>query len=170
MTDDLHNVLQYESATHPPRRELPTAAKVVAWLFVGFGVLAAIEVVVGLFNDRCSFNLNVLGIPLGIGLLKRSETSRSISVVMLWIAVVLSAVMGIFLLFMTFSGSGTMSFRGRQIRQGDADYRLLLGMGLFVALVAIAALEVWMLRILRRADTRAACAPWRPRQRPAYFR
>ena len=69
-------------------KPLPTSLKVVAWFFILAGVYALIEVAVGLFNDRVSINLWVLGLFIGPGLLRLSRGWRTCALVFIWIALI----------------------------------------------------------------------------------
>lgn len=73
-------------ATGPPA--IPSALKIVAWLFIIGGICAVIEVVVALTQNRISINFGVLGLFIGPGLLKLRRGWRTCALVFLWIGLI----------------------------------------------------------------------------------
>jgi hypothetical protein len=71
--------LEYET----PPAKLPMAVAVTAWLFIAMGILALIDVVVALWNDRVNLNLAVAGVFIGWGLLRRIALMRSVALMAL---------------------------------------------------------------------------------------
>jgi hypothetical protein len=67
------------------RPRLPLSLKIVAWLFIVWGSLAAIEVVLSLVRGKLFLNFNVVGIFVGRGLLELRPGWRTCALVILWI-------------------------------------------------------------------------------------
>jgi len=74
------------SATGPP--VIPSALRIVAWLFIIGGILAVIEVLVALTQSRISINFGVLGLFIGPGLLRLRRGWRTCALVFLWIGLI----------------------------------------------------------------------------------
>ena len=55
-----------------PSRSIPLSLKVVAYLFIIIGVLSLLEVVLAILVYRISINIGIIGIFIGIGLLRLS--------------------------------------------------------------------------------------------------
>src|SRR5438128_6680105 len=66
------------------RQPLPTSLKVVAWVFLIFGILSAIEIISSLVAGKLSLNFGVLGIFIGRGLLRLSPGWRTVALICLW--------------------------------------------------------------------------------------
>src|SRR5437762_3541841 len=61
---------------------IPASLKIVAWLFILFGISSAIEIVVAIFQGRLSFNFGVVGIFVGRGLLRLQPGWRTCALVL----------------------------------------------------------------------------------------
>ncbi|MFH5802851.1 hypothetical protein [Alienimonas sp. DA493] len=126
-------------------RPLPTALKVVAWLFIITGALAAWDVLAALLNGRISLNFGVLGLFIGPGLLRLSSGWRTCGLVLLWIEMIL---IPLAILALVASG-GPLDVTLSGEPAGEAP--LLVGLGVVGALLA---LVVWEYRVLTRPDVR----------------
>ena len=119
-------VLEYAS---PPPESIPGELKVVAWLFIGFGILSGLEVLWSLTAGRISLNLGLLGIFVGIGLLRLRNGWRICGLVMLTLALLL----GVLAVVLT----------------------VISGMIIAVAIsVILLAVTVWAFGVLTRSDVR----------------
>jgi|HigsolmetaAR202D_1030399.scaffolds.fasta_scaffold28476_1 hypothetical protein len=84
---------------HPQPAAMPGDLKAVAWVFIAFGILAGIEIVMAMADSRISINFGVLGIPVGIGILRLSPGWRTCGLVLLWLTMILCGVVGLMSLF-----------------------------------------------------------------------
>jgi hypothetical protein len=133
--------LQYETRAEDAR---PAALKVVAWLFIAFGILAAIEMVGGLFFGQVGLNFAVLGIWVGRGLLRLQSGWRTCALVFIWIALI-----GLPLAYLLAVTAGS---QGR-IRVFNVTHSAPV----WVVLIPVAAgfaVAVWEYRVLTRAEVR----------------
>lgn len=128
---------------NPPR---PKALTVVAWIFIIGGVAVAIEILLALLRQHLSLNLGVIGIFIGLGLLRLSRGWRTVALVSLWIAMVGTPLVGM----MALSGQGALSFTvfGIKVAEMSIGPFLIYAFGFFV-------LTVWQYRVLTRSDVRA---------------
>ena len=58
--------------------------KIVGWLFIIFGIISLIDLVSSILNNRLNFNLGVICLFIGWGLLKRYYQWRIVALVFLW--------------------------------------------------------------------------------------
>lgn len=84
---------------HPQPAAMPVDLKAVAWVFIAFGILAGIEIVMAMADSRISINFGVLGIPVGIGILRLSPGWRICGLVLLWLTMILCGIVGLMSLF-----------------------------------------------------------------------
>jgi hypothetical protein len=63
----------------PSTTPIPTAVKIVAWLFIMLGVSSALEMVVGLMQWRITLQSGVLGIFVGRGVLRGVDGWRRLA-------------------------------------------------------------------------------------------
>jgi hypothetical protein len=66
-------------------RPLPVALLVVAGLFFAEGIMGVADLIVSLYYDSLMLNLEMLGIPIAYGLVKRRPGWRTTALVCLWI-------------------------------------------------------------------------------------
>lgn len=135
-------VLSYE----PPRKGLPISLKAVAWIFIAFGILSAIDAVVSLAYGRLSINLGVLGIFAGRGLLRLSRGWRLFAMVVLWLEMLGCA--AILLFALAAGGSAPVRVNGRVV--GNVPVWVMA-----VPTAAILAVAVWQYYVLSRTDVAA---------------
>src|SRR4030095_2113841 len=98
------------------KQQPPTALKVVAVLFVISGIFAVLEILVSLIDSTVSFNLGVLCIPVGRGLLRFRPGWRTCALVLTWFAIVFAPVFAILAL----DGQGTTYFALLGVKVGYA--------------------------------------------------
>ena len=127
------------------KQPVPKSLKIVAGLFILGGLCSVIEVVISLMHNVIDYNLGVLGLFIGLGLLRFSRFWRICALVFLW--VLLIGVPVIAVLFMTHHGPLALTFLGQNI--GHISRKL----GLFLA-GAVFLLTLWQYRVLIRPDIR----------------
>ena len=130
----------------PPRR--PVSITVIAWVFIAFGILAAIDIVWSLFLRRLSLNFGVLGIFIGHGLLRLSNTARIWALVFIWVQLIgfaLIAFLGIL-----FPSNLYFAVNGQR-RPITSTAGVAAFVGVFLVLFF---LSLWELLILMRTSTR----------------
>ncbi len=69
-------------------KNIPVSLKVVAWLFIIWGIYSVIRVVVVFNHGAIYVNLGVLGLFIGPGLLKLRPAWRTCALVFLWIGLI----------------------------------------------------------------------------------
>ena len=125
---DLTN--QESPAAPTPEAEVPPGIRPVAWMFMGFGVLGLVSSAATLIEGRPVVNVAFLGIFIGRGLMRggwRTAGMIFLLVALLWLA----------------------SFTMTLLTSLEPRYVLL------VPICAVAAMLLWMFRVLLRADVRA---------------
>ena len=127
-------------------QDTPISLKVVAVLFILGGISAVIEVVVSLMNGHININLGVLGIFIGLGLLRFRQGWRTCALVFTWIGLIACPIIG--LLFLGHSGPLDFNVFGQ--KTGHAPKELGLAMVLVFFLYSI-----WQYHVLTRSDVRA---------------
>lgn len=127
-------------------KKVPTALKVVAALFVISGVFDAVEILVSLVDSHINFNLGVLGIFIGRGLLRFRSGWRTCALVFTWLALVFGPLFAI----LAASGDFPTYFELFGQRIGDAPPAIV---GLFF--IIFFAIAVWQYRVLTRRDVAA---------------
>ncbi len=125
------------------RQDIPTALKIVAWLFIIGGILDAIETLVSLANNYIDINLGVINIFAGIGLLNLRPGWRIYSLVIIWLGLIIIPI--VLILMITVSSPLDFKFFGQNI-----GYLSKLPALIFGALIY--ALIVWEYRVLTRSD------------------
>jgi hypothetical protein len=128
------------------RPRLPLALKIVAWLFIVWGILAAIEVVLSLVHGKVHVNLSVVGIFVGRGLLKVRPGWWTCALALLWFAMILIFVLLVCAAF----GFGTLTLFSSEPLPDSAQTRAI---GVAICGVAIGFL-FWQYRVLTRPDVR----------------
>lgn len=137
-------ILPYQTP-HDSNR-LPGVLVAVAWIHIAFGILSAIQMVIGLLQSSFRFNLGVFGILIGRGLLRRSASARTWALVFIWIEAILYSIM-----IVSFLGDAGP----HQLTVGT---RVVTGIpALVITVMPLAALLVlacWQYRVLVRPDIR----------------
>ena len=121
-------------------RRIPVALKVVAILFIVWGVCAVIEVVLSLMRARISINFGVLGLFVGYGLLRLRPGWRTCGLVFLWIGMIGVPVVA----FIMLSSSAPINFEvfGQKVGRASKEFALVMAVVMFV-------LCVWQYRVRR---------------------
>jgi hypothetical protein len=128
------------------RTRIPIQLKLVAWIFILAGISAAIEILIDASNGRMNLNFGVLGVPIGIGLLRLRTGWRTLALVFLVIALAFIPVLSVLAL----STPGNLSFNifGQKVAA--------LSPPLFFTLLAVFfVFTFWQFRVLVRPDVRA---------------
>jgi len=133
------------------RARLPLDLTVVGLLLVYYGMAAACKMVAGLFCGSFTFDLTVLALPAGIGLLRLRASWRNFLLVLYYIGFALISTAVILALGRLLLGHGGMELtRGKGlIIYGQHIGPLPLWLGLDAALVWLV-LYVWTFLVLRR--------------------
>jgi len=126
-------------------KPVPISLKIVAWLFIFFGVCSVIEIIVSLLHNNININLGVLGLFIGPGLLRLSRGWRTCALVFIWIALIGLPVFA--LLALTARGPADLKLFGQLI--GHAPKELAL-----VGTAVLFLLALWEYRVLTRPDVR----------------
>jgi serine/threonine protein kinase len=127
----------------------PWSLLVVAGLFMLTGCSAAWDIGSGLHKHIYSFNFGLLGLSVGIGLLRLRHGWRVAALIMIWLPFILGACLGIVALFGQFTIVSYARFFGYE----------LTGLSRFVAAIVactlLPILLVWMSRVLTHSDVKA---------------
>ena len=127
-------------------KRLPGALKIVAALFVIGGILAVIEVVVSLMRNRLSLNFGVLGLFIGVGLLRLRRGWRTCAVVFLWFGLILLPI--VFLL-------GLLGVIPAYLQIFGVRVARVPGWTVSAAAIPFFLLVLWQYRVLVRPDIRS---------------
>ena len=123
----------------------PLSLKIVAALFILSGISSIIEVIISLTQGRLSFNFGVLGVVIGIGLLRFSRTWRTCALIFIWIALICLPLVALVFLFLAASVNYIIFWQ--QVGPGSRAIAVALAALLF-------AVTVWQYRVLTRPDIR----------------
>ena len=127
----------------------PWSLMVVAGLFMLTGCSAAWDIGSGLHKHIYSFNFGLLGLSVGIGLLRLRHGWRVAALIMIWLPFIFGACLGIVALFGQFTIVSYARFFGYE----------LTGLSRFVAAIVactlLPILLVWMSRVLTHSDVKA---------------
>jgi len=126
-------------------RQIPASLKAVAILFILGGIYSAIEVVVSLMHSHININFGVLGLFIGLGLLRFSRGWRTCALVFLWIAMIGIPIIAILML----GYSQPLDFKvfGQTVGHVSKEFGLAIAVILFL-------LSFWQYRVLTRPDVR----------------
>ena len=127
------------------QEQLPGSLIAVAVLFIISGLSAVLDVIWSLMHHHLSINLGVLGLFVGIGLLRLSGGWRTCGLVLLWIGMILVPLVA--LLFMLHGGPLDVTVFRQHVGHASVAMGLLLAGGIFVLLC-------WMYFVLTRPDVR----------------
>ena len=124
-------------------RQAPLALKIVAALFIISGIVAALEVLVSLARHRLSLNFGVLGIFIGLGLLRFRRGWRTCALVLTWLGLIFAPVFAVLVL----AGARPIHIKilGQQIGHARRAEAFFIAAGVF-------ALALWQYRVLTRPD------------------
>ncbi len=124
-------------------RQIPTALKVVSYLFLYLGVFAAIDMIVRLTRSDIHFDAGLLGFWIYGGLRRYSHGWRTCALVLIWIAFISLPIVIVWMLLS--SGPAYLQVFGQLI--ADVSKIWVLVPGVLVFLVAF-----WEYRVLTRPD------------------
>lgn len=128
----------------------PLPLKIVAALFIVGGVSSAIEVIVDLTRNHVNINFGVLGIFVGLGLLRHSANWRTLGLVFLW----LSMIVGPIALIAVLGAPQQADLKLFGVKVGKISTSVFFLFG-----AAFYALIVWQYRVLTRPGIRALFYP-----------
>jgi len=128
------------------KRRVPASLAAVAVLFILIGASAAVDVVVSWARGSTNFNLNVVGLLIGPGLLRLRSGSREFGLVYLWLSMIVAVVVALVMFF----GEGPLEFSFFGAKTNDVSKLWVLA-----AAVVLCLLAVWPIRVLTRSDVRA---------------
>lgn len=123
--------------------EIPRDLKIVAYLFIIFGIIVLIEILLDLINAHLNINFGVLQLPCGIGLLRLRRGWRTAALILLWFGLIANALFCLGVIF----GSPVLTFFGQPVGLASKPLSLALAAGLFI-------LMIWEYRVLTREDVR----------------
>ncbi|MBN1975320.1 MAG: hypothetical protein JW787_16900 [Sedimentisphaerales bacterium] len=78
---------QLLSSINKPKQvntKIPGSLKIVGWLFIFFGIISLFDFISSILNNRHNYNLGVICLFIGYGLLKRYYQWRIVALVFLW--------------------------------------------------------------------------------------
>ena len=127
------------------RMLIPVALRVLAWLFVITGVWAIADTIVGAFNHRYILNFGVLGLIIGIGLLRLAPAARAWALVLSYFTLVSAAAVAVFVVLAP--GEGEFSVFGKSF--GEAPRSAGVALAVVAILVAL-----WQIRVLTKGEVR----------------
>ena len=125
------------------QKQAPRALSIVVALFIISGLFAALEVLVSLTRGRINLNFGVLGIFIGLGLLRFRRGWRTCALLFTWIALVFVPVFALLVL----GGAHPIRVKLFGQRVGSTSP----GTALFIAVAAFA-VALWQYRVLTRRD------------------
>jgi hypothetical protein len=76
-------------------QSVPRTLKIVAYLFILCGVFSVVDTVAGLFNGRIVFNLGVLYVLVGLGLLRLSPRGWAWAMAFTWLGLIMTPIAGV---------------------------------------------------------------------------
>ncbi len=127
------------------RQAVPLDFKIVALLFVFSGAASLFEMIIGWFLDRALFDLNLLYLPAGLGLLSLRPTWRDVAVVYTGLCFVVVAAGGLIVGALEFTPLGALAPDELTVDRPVAAV---------VLWVLLCALGVWVLGVLTRPKVR----------------
>ena len=127
----------------------PWALIVVAALFIASGCATAWEIAHDLPRHSYDFNLGVLALPIGVGLLRRRPWWRMAALASLWFWLAVMLIFAGLALAGRVLPKATVKWQGHEVTGSLQIWSVLLGCTLGAALV------VWMCRVLVRPDVKA---------------
>jgi tetratricopeptide (TPR) repeat protein len=138
------------------RLPLPRSVKVLGSLYLLVGGLALIETIWAAFQGRFYLGIDVIAIPLGVGLLRGSPAWRKL---VLCAAVVQILVIGLMAYLIYRNGEQFADlWAGLSAKVGPLFGKVVLG-ALAALTVAVLAVSVWSIRLLTRNDVKRVFQP-----------
>lgn len=124
---------------------LPASLRIVAAVFIVYGLAASIDMVLAFTGGRIWINLGVLGLLIGPGLLRLSKGWRLVALVFVWTG--LAAAVAGMIWFLQAPTSPDVSFLGQPVGEVSPNV-LVTAMALYLMI------NLWQLYILTRPDIR----------------
>ncbi len=123
--------------------QVPWEIKVIAYLFIFFGIGAGLEMVLALAQGNINLNFGVLQCFVGLGLLRLSDRWRVGGLVFIWIGLIGLPLLGVLFL----QRNPVVSFFGRPLGT-------IPGILLLLVVIVLFGLAFWEYRVLTRPDIR----------------
>ena len=125
----------------------PLALKIVAWLFIAAGVVAAVSMLgLLIFAHRIELNIDLLGLWIGPGLLRLEAKYRTWALRLLIVSFVLAPVAAVLLVLQP----SPLAVRIFNRPVGEVSFPVA-----FAALAVVVGLSVWQFAVLRAPKVRA---------------
>ena len=124
----------------------PVSLVIVAWIYIVAGLLACLDILIGLFSGRIHINLGALCLFAGIGLIRLQNGWRICALVFIWL---LFAVIGLLILFGIFSPQSVSVTVFSDV--SNAANRPIIFL-LMIILVLVP--SYWIYRVLTRPDVK----------------
>lgn len=128
-----------------PSKALPLSLKIVAYLSILGGIFAVIQVISDLMESHININFGVLGIPIGIGLLKLRLGWRTCALVSTWIGLIGFPIF--ILLVLNYSGPVDLRIFGQNVGQTSKWAGVISGVTAFFFCL-------WQYMVLTRKDVK----------------
>ena len=125
--------------------QLPLSLKVVAVLFILGGISSIIEVALDLTQGHINLNFGVLGLFIGLGLLRLSPGWRTCALVFTWLGLLFAPIVA--LVMFNHAGPLDLKFFGQKIGTAGIEFGLLICVALFLY-------SLWQYRVLTRRDVK----------------
>ncbi len=138
-------VRRQKGALMEQRQTAPVSLKIVAALFILGGLFSAIDVLIQLTQGSLFLNLGVLGLFIGVGLLRYSRGWRTCALVFLWLAIIGFPLAAVIIL----ATDQPLRYTVFGQEMGEAPK----GVGVVVAVVGFA-LALWQYWVLTRPRVR----------------
>jgi hypothetical protein len=125
----------------------PSALQLVAWLFIGYSIWAAVSIAGALLIERrIDLNMEVLGLWIGPGLLRHEARFRTWAIRLLILGFCLAPIAGLLLIF------HTRPLEVRLLGRPVGTVSLPIGLSVLAVIVAV---SIWQYWVLSQARVRA---------------
>ncbi len=128
-----------------PEPGIPSALKVVAWLFIIGGACSILQIIIDLTHSKLTVNTGCLGVFVGPGLLRFSRGWRTCGLVLLWIGMLFFPIFGV----MCLMAQQEMPVNIFGLAMGSVPTPI----GLLISAIFFGVM-VWEYRVLIRPDVR----------------
>ena len=126
--------------------QLPTALKVVAWIFIVTGFLSVIDIVGHMASGKLHIDFGVIKIFVGFGLLARRSLARKIALIFVCFSLIVTPI--IVALALASSQPAKLEFFGVYVGEAPSHFAAAYGVPFLV-------LAIWEYHVLNRPDVRA---------------
>lgn len=122
---------------------IPTDLRIVAFLFIIEGILAIVDMIVGIAHERFAINFGFIAIFIGRGLLKFNVSWRKIGLMGLWVSNIVVPFLLLYIIFFV---------KGDSIRAAFFGYlaTTLTRIEIISALAVLSAQSIWSTYVLYR--------------------